>query len=63
LAACRQRKATDLALQICSGLKERMRRESSIAFEPEKRNVDAQGNVKIMDFGIGRAPWKRARAA
>jgi hypothetical protein len=51
-----QRKAVDLALQICSGLKEAhaqgiVHRD----LKPENIMVDAHGNVKIMDFGIARS--------
>jgi serine/threonine protein kinase len=51
-----QRKAIDLALQTCSGLKEAhaqgiVHRD----LKPENIMIDAQGNVKIMDFGIARS--------
>jgi hypothetical protein len=50
------RKAVDLVLQICSGLKEAhaqgiVHRD----LKPENVMIDAQGNVKIMDFGIARS--------
>jgi serine/threonine protein kinase len=50
------RKAIDLVLQICSGLREAhaqgiVHRD----LKPENIMIDAQGNVKIMDFGIARS--------
>jgi serine/threonine protein kinase len=57
-----QRKAVNLALQICSGLKEAhaqgiVHRD----LKPENIMVDANGNVKIMDFGIARSMEAVAR--
>src|SRR3984885_9387415 len=51
-----QRKAVNLALQICSGLKEAHAQGMDHRdLKPENIMVDANGNVKIMDFGIARS--------
>src|SRR6202162_2182928 len=51
-----QRKAVTLALQICSGLKDAHAQGIDYRDQkPENIMVDANGNVKIMDFGIARS--------
>ena len=50
------RKGIDLALQLCSGLKEA--HSQGIVhrdLKPENVMIDTHGNVKIMDFGIARS--------
>ena len=51
-----QRKATDLMLQMCSGLKEAHAKGIVHGdLKPENVMIDTQGNLKIMDFGIARS--------
>src|ERR1700721_939697 len=49
-----QRKAVNLALQICSGLKE-AHAQGIVHRDLKPENILGDGNVKIMDFGIARS--------
>jgi serine/threonine protein kinase len=54
--ALSQKKATDLAVQICSGLKEaHVQGIVHRDLKPENVMIDGSGNLKLMDFGIARS--------
>src|SRR5215469_5394858 len=56
------RKGIQLALQICSGLREAHAQEIVHRdLKPENVMIDVQGNVRIMDFGIARSMEGAAR--